>query len=220
MNFWTETIALLNKELKMELRRRYAISGILLYVLSTVFVVYVIVGEKIGPAVWASLYWIIILFASVNAVAKSFIQENNQRQLYYYTLASPSAVILSKMIYNSLLLCFVSVLAYLLFSVIMGSPVKQVGLFWFILLMGSIAFSITFTFISAISSKAKQSATLMAVLSFPIVIPILMTLTRLTKISLNLMTDTDYHKDIYILLGIDMILGALVFVLFPYLWRD
>ena len=102
----------------------------------------------------------------------------------------------------------------------MGSPVKQVGLFWFILLMGSIAFSITFTFISAISSKAKQSATLMAVLSFPIVIPILMTLTRLTKISLNLMTDTDYHKDIYILLGIDMILGALVFVLFPYLWRD
>jgi heme exporter protein B len=86
--------------------------------------------------------------------------------------------------------------------------------------MGSIAFAITFTFIAAISSKAAQSATLMAILSFPLVIPILMTLTRLTKISLRLMTDTEYYKDILILASIDMILGSLVFVLFPYLWRD
>jgi heme exporter protein B len=220
MNIWSETLQLLNKELRLEWRRRYAISGVLLYVVSTVFIVYIIVGEKIGPAVWAALFWIIVLFASVNAVAKSFVQENEQRQLYYYTLASPSAVILSKMIYNTLLLSFISILSYAAFSLIMDSPVKEHGLFWFILLMGSMAFAITFTFISAISSKARQSATLMAILSFPLVIPILMTLTRLTKISLRLMTDTEYYRDIFILLGIDMILGALVFVLFPYLWRD
>jgi heme exporter protein B len=156
----------------------------------------------------------------VNAVAKSFVQESVSRQLYYYTLASPSSVILSKMLYNSLLLTFISALSYGVFSLIMDSPVKNYGLFSFILVMGSIAFAITFTFISAISSKAAQSATLMAILSFPLVIPILMTLTRLTKISLRLMTDTEYYKDILILLSIDMILGALVFVLFPYLWRD
>ncbi len=220
MNLITETLELFAKELRLEWRRRYALSGVLLYVVSTVFIVYIIVGEKIGPAIWAALFWIIVLFASVNAVAKSFVQENVQRQLYYYTLASPSAVILSKMLYNSLLLTFISALSFGAFSLIMDSPVKNYGLFSVIMVMGSIAFAITFTFISAISSKAAQSATLMAILSFPLVIPILMTLTRLTKISLRLMTDTEYYKDILILLSIDMILGALVFVLFPYLWRD
>jgi heme exporter protein B len=220
MNLLTETLELFSKEIRLEWRRRYALSGVLLYVVSTVFIIYIIVGEKIGPAIWAALFWIIVLFASVNAVAKSFVQENAQRQLYYYTLASPSAVILSKMLYNSLLLIFIATLSFAAFSVIMDSPVKDYLLFSFILVMGSIAFAITFTFIAAISSKAAQSATLMAILSFPLVIPILMTLTRLTKISLRLMTDTEYYKDILILLSIDMILAALVFVLFPYLWRD
>jgi heme exporter protein B len=220
MNLITETLELFGKELRLEWRRRYALSGVLLYVVSTVFIIYIIVGEKIGPAIWAALFWIIVLFASVNAVAKSFVQESVPRQLYYYTLASPSSVILSKMLYNSLLLTFISSLSFLAFSFIMDSPVKNYSLFSFILVMGSIAFAITFTFISAISSKAAQSATLMAILSFPLVIPILMTLTRLTKISLRLMTDTEYYKDIIVLLSIDLILGALVFVLFPYLWRD
>jgi heme exporter protein B len=220
MNFYLQIWSLFSKEIRMEWRRRYALGGVLLYVFSTVFVIYIIIGEKTGPVVWASLFWIIVLFASVNAIAKSFVQESQQRQLYYYTIASPSAVILSKMIYNSLLLLLISGLSYAAFSLIMSSPIKNTGLFLLILIMGSIAFAITFTFIAAISSKARQSATLMAILSFPIIIPILMTLMRLTKIALQLMHDTEYFRDIFILLGIDMILLSLVFVLFPYLWRD
>ena len=87
-------------------------------------------------------------------------------------------------------------------------------------MLGSLGFGITFTFISAISAKASQSATLMAILSFPIVLPILMLLLRLTKISIELMVDTAYHKDMLILLLIDVILGSLIIILFPYLWRD
>lgn len=220
MNFLTQTWHLFLKELRLEWRRRYALSGILLYVISTVFVVYTIVGEKTGGVVWVALFWIIVLFASVNAVAKSFVQENNQRQLYYYTLASPSAVILSKMVYNTCLLFLISTLSYGAFSLVMDNPIKDQGLFWGILLLGSMAFAITFTFIAAISAKASQSATLMAILSFPAIIPVLMTLLRLSKIALALMTDTAYYRDIFILLSIDLILGALVFILFPYLWRD
>lgn len=220
MNLLTETWQLLAKEFRLEWRRRYALSGVLLYVFSTVFVVYTIVGEKTSGVVWAALFWIIVLFASVNAVAKSFVQENQSRQLYYYTLASPSAVILSKMIYNTCLLFFISALAYGAFSLIMDNPIKDQPLFWGILFLGSLGFAIAFTFVAAISAKTQQSATLMAILSFPIIIPVLMTLLRLTKIALQLMTDTAYFKDIFILLSIDLILGTLVFILFPYLWRD
>ncbi|CAA6807707.1 MAG: ABC transporter involved in cytochrome c biogenesis, CcmB subunit [uncultured Aureispira sp.] len=220
MNILTETKHLLLKEIRLEFRQKYAISGILLYVISTVFVVYITLGQEVGGAIWAALFWIIVLFASVNAIAKSFVQESPRRQLYYYSLSNPASVILAKMIYNALLLLAISFLAFFVFSVVVGNPIQLPWLFYQTLALGALGFSITFTFISAISAKANQSATLMAVLSFPVIIPMLMTLMRLTKISVGLMTDSAYYKDMLILLCIDVILGALAFILFPYLWRD
>lgn len=220
MNILTETKHLLLKEIRLEFRQKYAISGVLLYVVSTVFVVYITLGQEVGGAVWAALFWIIVLFASVNAIAKSFVQESPRRQLYYYSLSNPASVILAKMIYNALLLLAISFLAFFVFSIVVGNPIKRPWLFYQTLALGALGFSITFTFISAISAKANQSATLMAVLSFPVIIPMLMTLMRLTKIAVGLMNDSAYYKDMLILLCIDVILGALSFILFPYLWRD
>lgn len=220
MSFISETYHLFKKEIALELRQMYALGGVLLYVVSTAFVVYTAVGQEVPGVVWAALFWVIILFASVNAVAKSFVQENSNRQLYYYTLASPSAVILSKILYNTLLLCGIEVLCYGVFSVVMGNPIKMQGLFWGLMGLAGLGFSIAFTFLSAIAAKARQSATLMAILSFPVIIPILMTLLRLSKIALELMHDSAYYQDIVILVSIDVLLIGLVFLLFPYLWRD
>ena len=220
MNILTETKHLLLKEIRLELRQKYALSGVLLYVISTVFVVYITLGQEVGGAIWAALFWIIVLFASVNAIAKSFVQESPRRQLYYYSLSNPASVILAKMLYNALLLLAISFLAFFVFSIVVGNPIKYPWLFYQTIALGAVGFSIAFTFISAISAKANQSATLMAVLSFPVIIPMLMTLMRLTKISIGLMTDSAYYKDMLILLCIDVILGALAFILFPYLWRD
>ncbi len=220
MNLLRQTKHLFLKEIRLELRQKYAISGILLYVISTVFVVYITLGQQVGGAVWAALFWIIVLFASVNAVAKSFVQESAKRQLYYYSLANPAAVILSKVLYNSLLLLSISFLALAVFTIVLGNPIVHFWLFCQVLFLGSVGFSITFTFISAISAKASQSATLMAILSFPVIIPMLITLIRLSKIAINLMADSAYYKDMLILVCIDVILLSLSFMLFPFLWRD
>lgn len=210
---------LLHKELLMELRSSYAISGILLYVFATVFVVYR-VFIRLEPNAWNAMFWIVLLFASVNAVVKSFVQESGARQLYYYTLMNPLAVVLSKMIYNTSLLTIISLLVWLGFSFLGDSPVHETGMFLLAILLGSLGFSITFTFISAISVKADNSATLMAILSFPLVIPILMTVLKLTAGALRLMRDTAINQDIIILLGIDLLLIAMAIVLYPFLWRD
>ncbi len=214
-----EIAFLLRKEFLLEWRQKYAISGILLYVISTVFVVYTSF-KKVDPNAWNTLFWIIILFASVNAIAKSFIQENSNRQLYYYILAKPAAIILSKIIYNSGLLLFLSLLSFAAFSLVAGNPVKDYVQFFTALFLGSIGFSITFTFISAISAKANNSSTLMAILSFPIIIPIILLLIKLSANALRLMQDTAIWKDIATLLAIDMILISMAFFLFPFLWRD
>ena len=219
MTLVTEVQTLIRKEFLVEWRQKYAIGGILLYVVSTVFIVY-FSFSGIDAKAWNTLFWIIMLFASVNAVTKSFAQENSQRELYYYALASPSAILLAKMIYNMLLLLIISLLTFVAFSILAINPVKDAGQFFLALFLGSVGFSIAFTFISAIAGKAANSSTLMAILSFPAVIPILMTLLKISANALGLMTDTGIWKDIGILLAIDLIMLTLTFILFPFLWRD
>jgi heme exporter protein B len=166
------------------------------------------------------LFWIIALFAAINAVVKSFVQESGTRQLYYYTLANPTILLLSKIIYNAILLFVLMLLTYICLSFIAGNPVVDNGLFFLALSLGAVGFSVAFTFISAISAKASNGATLMAILSFPVVLPILLILIKLSAQALRLLQDTSIQKDIFILVGIDAILIALSFVLFPYLWKD
>jgi len=211
---------LLRKEFLLELRQRYAISGIVLYVFSMVFLVYIASVKKPSPDVWNLLFWLIVLFAAINAVVKSFVQESGARQLYYYQLADPSMLLLAKIVYNFLLLLVLSSLAYGAYSVVAGNPVKDWNLFTLILVLGSLGFSIAFTFVSSIAAKANNSATLMAIMSFPVVLPILLTLVRLSQIALRLIQDTSYKRDIINLLAIDAILLTLTFVLFPYVWKD
>lgn len=219
MNLFKQTLVLLRKEALLELRMNYAISGILLYVFSTVFVVFV-AFVQIQPQVWNTLFWIIALFTSVNAIVKSFVQENSARQLYYYSLVHPIAILLSKIIYNTILLLLLSVLCWVGLGFVGGNPVRDAGQFVLAIVLASVGFSITFTFIAAISAKADNSATLMAILSFPLIIPILLTLIKLSANALRLLNDTGVMQDVWALVGIDLLLLAVALVLYPFLWRD
>jgi ABC-type transport system involved in cytochrome c biogenesis, permease component len=212
-------LTLLRKEFLLEFRQRYALSGIVLYVFSMVFVVYV-ASIKVQPPVWNVLFWLIVLFASINAVVKSFVQESGARQLYYYQIADPAMLLLAKIIYNTLLLLVLSLLSFGAYTLVAGNPVKDMPLFCLTVGLGSVGFSIAFTFIASIAAKANNSATLMAILSFPVVLPILLTLVRLSQIALRLIQDTSYMRDIANLLAIDAILLTLTFVLFPFIWKD
>jgi heme exporter protein B len=218
MTLFTEIAFLLKKETLLELRQKYALGGILLYVASTVFVVK-LSFLKTAPDVWNALFWIISLFASLNAVVKSFVQENSARQLFYYQLANPTAIILSKILYNIVLLLILNALTYVVLSLMVGNPVITPPQYFLAIFMGSVGFSITFTFISAIAAKANNSATMMAILSFPIVLPILISLIRLSKNALQ-RGNPNWSSDVLQLAAIDFILIALCFLLFPFLWKE
>lgn len=217
---WRLLPVLLKKEFLLEFRQHYAISGIVLYVFSMVFVVYIASIRVSNPQFWNVLFWLIVLFAGINAVMKSFVQESGARQLYYYQLADPVTLLIAKIMYNTVLLSVLSGLAFGLFSLVVGNPVKDPALFAIVLLLGSVGFSIALTFISSIAARANNSATLMAILGFPTILPILLTLVRLSQIALRLMQDTSYQKDIINLLAIDAILLALAYLLFPFVWKD
>ena len=227
MQLFNQTWNLFKKEVLLEWRSKYAFNGVLLYVVSTVFVCYIsfsltpgFSGSQGYKVVWNVLYWIIILFASVNAIAKSFIQENKGRLLYYYSIASPQAIILSKTIYNILLMSLLSVLALIVYLLFFPNVVGDPYFYFLSVLMGSISFSTVFTMISAIASKAGNNGTLMAILSFPVIIPVILLLIRISKSAMDGTDRALNYGNIGVLCAINVIVIATSLLLFPYLWRD
>lgn len=210
---------LIIKELKLELRNKYALGGILIYVVSTVFVSYLSFKQVINPATWNALFWIILLFASINAVAKSFISESAGRNLYLYTLADPQSVIISKIIYNSLLLIVLSALCLLTYSLFIGNIIQDLGLFSLTLFLGSLGFASLLTMVSAIASKTSNNFTLMAILSLPIMLPLLIVLIKLSKNAIDGLEKWDWNG-LAILAFLNVIIVSLSYLLFRYLWRD
>lgn len=220
MTLFSQVNYLIRKEIMLEWRSRYALNGILLYVVSTVFVCYLSFRELSSPPTWNALFWIIMLFASVNAITKSFIQESRGRHLYYYTITGPQAIIISKIIYNVFLMLLLSAIALGFYMLVFKNPVGDPLFYLLSVLLGSISFASVFTMISGIASKAGNGGALMAILSFPVVIPLLIVLIKLSKNAMDGLDRSVSYDEIGVLLAIDAIVITTSLLLFPYLWRD
>src|SRR5258706_8126713 len=180
MNSLRHIFTLFKKDLLLEVRQQYSFYGILLYIGSTICVLYMAIEEP-ESKVWNGLFWVIQLFISINAVAKSFLQESRGRMLYFYSIAGPRDFVLAKLLFNSLLMLLMSLLSLALFSLFLGNPVQKAGAFTGIVLLGGWSLSLVFTFLAAIAAKAQQNAAIMAILGFPIIIPQLLLLMHLSN---------------------------------------
>jgi heme exporter protein B len=216
-------IALIRKEFILELRRKSVIAGLGLYLFSLIFICYLTFNlreNSISPATWSALFWLTILFSVVNSVAKSFIGEKKGAFIYLYTVASPQQIIIAKILYNIVLCWAISLVGYGLFSVFIFNPVQDQVLFFLVLLLTAIGFSTSLSLISGIAAKANNSNVLMAVLSFPVVISILLMAIRATKNSLDGLDRAVSLDELVNLVAINCIAGALGYILFPYIWRS
>lgn len=211
--------ALLKKDFQLDLRQRFALGSIILYVFASVFIIYLAFRE-ISDQVWVILFWIVFLFAAVNAVLKSFSQEGAKRNLYYYTIADPIAVISSKILYNFLVLLGIAILTGGLFSLFTRFPIISVGYFILTILLACIGIAANFSFISSIAYKTRNQSTMMMVLSFPVIIPLLLPVIQVTLKTLEVTSWSRVQGEFYLLIAIDLIILALAFIIWPYLWRE
>jgi heme exporter protein B len=218
--FFLEIKQLLIRELRLECKQLYAINGLLLYVTSTVFVCYLSFKNILDVPTWNALFWIIILFTAVNATSKSFSVETKGRLLYYYTLASAPAIIYAKIIYNTMLMFVISFAGYLIYSLLIGDLVQDKLFFLIGLLLGSSGLASILTLVASIASKTNQNSTLMAILSFPLIIPMLLVLIRFSKNAVDGIDHSIQYPYMIALLAINIIVITLARLLFPFLWRD
>ena len=212
-------ITLIKKDLLLEIRQQYTFYGVLLYVASTIFVVYLVMGQT-EEDVWNALFWIIQLFVCVNAVAKSFLQDSKGRMLYYYSIAGARDFILSKLAFNAMLMLLMSLLSLFIFTLLLGNPLLHVLQFIGVSFLGGIGLSLIFTFLAAIAAKAQQQAALMAIMGFPIIIPQLLLLGKISKAAFAPVLQAGLGQMVLLLLGLDILIIILALILFPFLWKD
>ena len=216
----SKIIILLKKDFLLELRQQHTFYGILLYVASTIFVLYLAMGQP-EISVYNGLFWMIQLFVCVNAVAKSFLQESKGRMLYFFSITSPVTFIIAKLIYSALVMFIMIIVSLVLFRILFGSPVLNQFRFTGIAFLGGLSLSLVFTLMAAISAKAQQNAAVMAILGFPLIIPQLMLLMKLSKSAFGeIFREGALVQMSLLLLGFDVMVIALAVILFPFLWKD
>ena len=211
--------ALLRKDILLEIRQQYTFYGILLYVASTIFVLYLAMGQP-ESVVWNGLFWMIQLFICVNAVAKSFLQENSGRMLYYYSIAGARDYILSKLVFNAGLMILMSITSLILFRLLMGDPLQHPWKFAGIVCLGGCSLSLVFTFLSAIAARARQNAAMIAILGFPLIIPQILLLMRISNDAFSDVIQSGFLMMCLVLVGLDILVIMLAVILFPFLWKD
>jgi heme exporter protein B len=210
---------LIKKDVLLEFRQQYSFYGVLLYVASTIFVLYLAMGQP-ENMVWNGLFWMMQLFICVNAVAKTFLQEGRGRQLYFYSLCSPVHFMLARMVFNAALMLLMNLISLLLFMLLLGSPLSHPYLFLGISCFGACSISVVFSFLAAIAARAQQNAALMAILGFPLIIPQLMLLMRLSGLAFTDVFQSGLVSIVLLLACFDILVVLLSVILFPFLWKD
>lgn len=223
--FLKEILAVLRKEWMLEWKQKHALNGLVLYIACMIVVIVLAFLNKaqvveLSPLAWSVMYWLMLLFVAIQVVAKSFMGEQEGQLYYLYGLARPTAIYLAKLLYNTVLLIFIGMIAWLLYTLLTQQVIQNVSLFLMGLVIGCMALSANLTLVSAIAAKTENKNTLLSVLGFPLTVPILLSLVRLTFQAVEGFPTSENLNRLILIAGISTVLTLVSFILFPFVWRD
>lgn len=214
-----QIIAILQRELRHELRSRKAWLAIMLYTGSTIYISYLGLQGNTDTSTHSAVFWLLIIFISMFATSGSFAGRESE-MFYIYTLLSPGKFIITRLIYNGLFLLSVSLLAFVCFQFFIGFGDTKPALFLLALLLTIWGISSLLTMSFSIASKGGGGFTLMAVLSFPLLVPLLIIAQHVSQMAVINSDSSAYGSSLLGLVALDVMIAALCYLLFPYLWRD
>ncbi|MCB9207432.1 MAG: heme exporter protein CcmB [Ignavibacteriales bacterium] len=216
-------IAVFKKDWESELRTRYAINALAMFILVTISVILFSIGqEKVSIHLTGGLFWVVIFFSAMSGLSRAFVSEEERgTTLTLQLIAAPSTIYFGKLFFNLVLVFIMNlsivILYYLLFK---SFVILNFSLFMLSLFFGSIGIAISSTIIAAIISKANTKGTLYPVLSFPILLPLILTLMELTKFAMDGDTISKSFAELAVLVSYDVIMVTAGYMLFDFIWKD
>lgn len=207
--------------MRTELRTRYALNALFMFAFTTLVVISFSLGQvSLSTTVHAALYWITMFFSAMSALAGVFIKEEDTKTAQTLRLyARPSIIYTGKLIYNIVLLLILCLLITPFYIIFMHVAVPDPVLFAVIVTLGAIGLAGATTIIGAIVAKANTRGALFAVLSFPVLLPLLVAAISGTNAALNNEGWAGAENDIKLLVAYAVIMITASAVLFDFVWN-
>ncbi len=223
MNFIASTWAIVVKDVRSELRTRYALNALLMFVVTSVAtILFALRDDELNPEILSGMFWVVIFFTAMSGLSRIFVSEEERgTTLTLQLVASPSVVYFGKLIFNSGLTLMLSSAVTVLYVVVFPAfVIKSPLIFGFTVFLGSLGFASAATIIAAVIAKANTKGTLYPVLSFPILIPLLMTVLKSTARALDGELFSAAFGEFQILVSYLLVMTAGSYLLFDYVWKE
>ncbi len=222
MDFWKSSIAVFRKDLKLELRSRYAFNTVITFVAAATMVMFFSLDTSLLTAdLYSGLLWIIILFASLSSLSRSFVMETDQQTFDLLRLNTGGLpVYTGKLVFNFAFTFAVSLLTVLLFALLTGSFTESASALLLLLLLGSLGFSSVSTLIASLVSRASQKGAIFSVLCLPLLLPLIVLLSDGTREVLGGASLGGISEQLAALTGYCGVTITLAVMLFDYVWTD
>jgi heme exporter protein B len=224
MNTWLKsTGAVFAKDFRSELRTRYALNALVMFVLVTLSIVlFSIAGESVSSSLLAGILWIVIFFTAMSGLSRTFVSEEERGTVMTLQLISrSSSVYFGKLMFNLSLILSLNIFVVVCYLFLMGGfVVKNFSIFWVTIFLGSVGLASASTIIAAIIAKANTKGTLYPVLSFPILLPLLLTVMNATRLSVEGAAFGDATGEFQILFSYSVVVITASYLLFDFVWKD
>jgi heme exporter protein B len=224
MSALSSTYALIRKDVQSELRTRYALNALLMFVVTAVAtILFALRSDQPTPTALAGMYWVVIFFTAMSGLSRIFVSEEERgTTMTLQLVASPSVVYFGKLLFNVVLTLSLTVAVTILYMLVFSTSftIQTPSIFAVTVFLGSLGFASAATIIAAIVAKANTRGTLYPVLSFPVLIVLLMTVMSATTRALDGEPFAAAMGDFQILLGYILAMTGGSYLLFDYVWKD
>lgn len=214
--------ALVKKDLLEEFRTRYAVNSLLMFAVTALVVVSFAVGvSPLRAELHAALLWIILFFASMSGMARSFVKEEEKNTGPVLRLAAPPEVVfLGKLCFNLLIMFALAALVLLLYFVLLNPPPGNLAALFLVVFLGVACLAGATTILAAIVSKASSQGTLLPVLALPVLLPLLISAVGATRSAFEGGGIYEVRKGLQFFLSYGVIIITASLLLFDFVWSD
>ncbi len=216
------TYSIFKKDIRSEIRNRYVINSLLMFVIITISIIKFSIGDdKVDDSILSGLFWIVIFFSAISGLARVFIKEEETGTSMALKLAAgPTEIFLGKLLFNFVLTFSLNIVIFFLFYLITGIKINNFGAFFLSVILGNFGIVAASTIIAAIIAKANSKGTLYPVLAFPVLLPLLLTLIDSTKLASEGAPLTELVGDFQILISYSVVITVISIFLFKFVWED
>lgn len=214
--------AVFTKDMQAELRSRFAINTVLAFVgASLLLILFSLNVEQLPPTPQSGIIWIIILFASLLSLSRSFVAETEKKTFNLLRLHGEATEVFGgKLLYNFVFIVGVNIATFALYIFFLGLPVASVFSLLLVLVLGTIGLSGTSTMLAAIVSQADRKGAIFSVVSIPLLFPLILILVEATRTALLEGATAPFWDTIWALIGFAGTTITAGFLLFDYIWED